>query len=86
VIVAKDPTSPNPLPQERFIFCVECGTQLENFCFSKTVNDLEAIRKTLAQCKKQGRFVGEYCSKLFIAGRNELGPPHDDEPPAEERP
>jgi hypothetical protein len=49
------------------IFCTECGATLENFCFSAGAEDLGAIRKTLAQCKKQGRFSGEFCSKLFIA-------------------
>ena len=49
------------------VYCTECGTTLENFCFSDGVNDLAAIRKTLAQCKKKGRFSGDFCSKLFIA-------------------
>ena len=49
------------------VFCTECGSTLENFCFSAGAGDLKAIRKTLAQCKKQGRFSGEFCSKLFIA-------------------
>lgn len=49
------------------VYCTECGTTLENFCFDRTAEDLQAIRKTLAQCKKQGRFSGEFCSKLFIA-------------------
>jgi hypothetical protein len=49
------------------IFCTECGATLENFCFSDGANDIAAIRKTLAQCRKQGRFTGDFCSKLFIA-------------------
>ena len=49
------------------IYCTECGATLENFCFSSAANDLTAVRKTLAQCRKQGRFSGDFCSKLFIA-------------------
>jgi hypothetical protein len=60
------------------IYCTECGATLENFCFSENAEDLGAIRKTLAQCRKQGRFTGEFCSKLFIAH------PEAAEGPAEE--
>jgi hypothetical protein len=49
------------------IYCTECGATLENFCFSSAAGDLGAVRKTLAQCRKQGRFSGDFCSKLFIA-------------------
>jgi hypothetical protein len=49
------------------IYCTECGATLENFCFSSGADDIAAIRKTLAQCKKKGRFSGDFCSKLFIA-------------------
>jgi hypothetical protein len=56
----------DPLSQ-RMVFCTECDATLENFCFSSSANDIEAIRKTLSQCKKQGRFTGDLCSKLFIA-------------------
>ena len=55
------------VPAGEEIYCTECGATLENFCFSSTADDLKAIRKTLAQCKKQGRFTGDFCSKLFIA-------------------
>ncbi|HUI10072.1 MAG TPA: hypothetical protein VL221_07070 [Bacteroidota bacterium] len=51
----------------RSVYCTECGATLENFCFSAGANDLDAVRKTLAQCRKQGKFSGEFCSKLFIA-------------------
>jgi len=51
----------------RRVFCTECGATLENFCFTGGADDIDAIRKTLAQCRKQGRFSGEFCSKLFIA-------------------
>ena len=57
------------------IFCTECGATLENFCFSGAANDLIAIRKTLAQCRKQGKFSGDFCSKLFIAHPEALADP-----------
>ena len=55
------------LLSQRVVFCTECDTTLENYCFAGSANDLESIRKTLSQCKKQGRFTGDLCSKLFIA-------------------
>ena len=65
-------------PAGREIYCTECGTTLENFCFSSAAGDLEAIRKTLAQCKKQGRFSGDFCSKLFIANPDALPDPDEE--------
>ena len=53
--------------RQRTIFCTECGVQLENFCFSQGLDNVEALKKNLAQCKKDGKFAGEFCSKLFIA-------------------
>jgi len=41
--------------------------QPEDFCLSAQAGDVEAVRKTLAQCKNTDRFVGEFCAKLFIA-------------------
>jgi hypothetical protein len=58
-------TGQNPPLKE--IFCTECNASLENYCFSNGVDDTEAIKKTLAQCKKSGKFVGEFCAKLFIS-------------------
>lgn len=63
---AHPPDEPDPLKQKT-IFCTECGVELENFCFSSNADDIEAIRKTLAQCKKKGKFAGGFCSKLFVA-------------------
>jgi hypothetical protein len=65
------------------IYCTECGATLENFCFSSAAEDLEAVRKTLAQCRKQGKFSGDFCSKLFIAHPEAVARPHeesDDDP------
>jgi predicted GNAT family acetyltransferase len=58
--------------ERAIIYCTECGAELENFCFSGSANDLAAIKKTLAHCRKEGKFVGDFCSKLFIAEAQEL--------------
>jgi len=63
------------------VYCLECGATLENFCFSEGADDLAAIRKTLAQCRKKGKFSGDFCSKLFIAHPDAVTVP-DDEPDA----
>ena len=64
--------------KEKQIFCTECDTYLENFCFSSEVENVEAIKKSLAQCKKKGKFVGEFCAKLFIGDSDTLGSIWDD--------
>ena len=64
--------------KEKQIFCTECDTYLENFCFSSEVENVEAIKKSLAQCKKKGKFVGEFCAKLFIGDSETLGSIWDD--------
>lgn len=72
------PGQTDPL-SERVIFCTECGETIENFCLSHGADDLHAIRKTLAQCKRSGRFTGDFCSKLFIAHPEAFeGPDPDD--------
>jgi len=60
------------LLKQKVIFCTECGKELENYCFSMGSKDINAIKKNLAQCKKTGKFAGEFCSKLFIAGDEDL--------------
>jgi hypothetical protein len=55
------------LLKQKVIFCTECGVDLTNFCFSERAKNPEAVRKNLAQCKKIGKFNGEFCSKLFIS-------------------
>ena len=65
--VRKEKTVQDDPLDQRMIFCTTCGSTIENFCFSSGADDLKAVRKTLAQCKSQGRFSGDFCSKLFIA-------------------
>lgn len=60
------------LLKQKVIFCTECGAELENYCFEKGPDDTEAIKKNLAQCRKNGKYAGEFCSKLFIASDEDL--------------
>jgi len=60
------------LLMQKVIFCTECGVELQNFCFSGRANDPKLIRKNLAQCRKNGKFAGEFCSKLFIVDDTNL--------------
>jgi hypothetical protein len=60
------------LLQQKVIFCTECGVQLTNFCFTERAKDPDAVRKSLAQCKKTGKFNGEFCSKLFISNDDNM--------------
>lgn len=50
------------------IFCTACGDTLDEFCFSEGANDVKAIVQRMIVCKKEGRFSGHFCAKLFIAG------------------
>jgi hypothetical protein len=69
------------LLKEKEVFCTECNARLENFCFSNGVDNPEAIKKTLAQCKKNGKFIGEFCAKLFISDSEMLDSLWEKEPP-----
>ena len=60
------------LLNQKIIFCTQCDAELENYCFQNSSNDIEAIKMNLVQCKKKGKFTGEFCSKLFIAGNENL--------------
>lgn len=51
---------------QKVIFCTECDHELDNFCLSDKINDVEALKKTSAQCLKNGKNNGGFCSKLFI--------------------
>jgi hypothetical protein len=50
------------------VYCTQCGEELENFCFSPDADDIKSIEKRHANCKKTGKFKGEICSRLYIAG------------------
>jgi len=48
-------------------FCTECGEQLDEFDMSPVSKDIRAVRANHENCKKSGKYRGEFCSKLFIS-------------------
>ena len=60
------------LLNQKVIFCTECGVELQNYCFNGNIDNVESIKKNLAQCQKSGKFKGDFCSKLFIADDHNL--------------
>ncbi len=48
-------------------FCTDCETDLENFCFSFEINNLDVLKKKVEHCRLNGRLDGTFCAKLFIA-------------------
>ncbi len=55
------------LRKKGIIFCTECETDLENFCFSVESYNLVGLKKRVEQCRLEGRLEGSFCAKLFIA-------------------
>jgi hypothetical protein len=53
----------------RFL-CTACGESLDEFCFSEGADDVKAIIQRMATCKKEGKFEGHFCARLFIASSN----------------
>jgi len=63
------------------IFCTECNATLGKLIASHMEwITLRRSRKTLAQCKKSGKFVGEFCAKLFISNPEMLDSLWEKEP------
>jgi hypothetical protein len=53
--------------KKNIIFCTECGRELDFFAFSENTKDKETLKQKFANCRENGKFKGEFCSKLFIA-------------------
>jgi hypothetical protein len=52
---------------EEIKYCTECGEELNDYCFSDDVNDLEKLKEHHENCKTTKKFKGDVCSRLFIA-------------------
>jgi hypothetical protein len=67
--------------EHKIVFCTECGSKLDNFCFDDGAADVEAIKKHMEECKREGRYRGDVCSRVFIADETkiDLFPPLPDE-------
>jgi hypothetical protein len=58
--------------EPKVIFCTECGTELDAFSLKEKAEDIDSVRKNTHNCKKIGKFKGEFCSKLFMADETNL--------------
>ena len=50
------------------MFCTKCGESLEDFWREDGAGDIKAIIQRMARCKAEGRFHGQFCARLWIAG------------------
>jgi hypothetical protein len=49
------------------LFCIQCGSDLENFWLSHKTEEYADVLKHHFECQRTGKFKGSMCSKLFIA-------------------
>jgi len=67
-------TRKNNLKKNEFVssvkFCTECGAVLEDYSLKKTSKDEISALERFHNCRKSGKFKGEFCSRLFIAENN----------------
>jgi hypothetical protein len=52
----------------RRVLCVACGDELDQFAFSPDATNVKAVVKRYAACREKGKFKGQFCARLFIAG------------------
>ncbi len=52
---------------QKVVFCTECGDKLDEFCFHETASDVESVKKHMEGCKREGRYRGDMCARMFIA-------------------
>jgi len=60
------------IPENNGTFCIECGTDLDLFCFTVKAGNRKAVFKNHEKCVRTGKFSGEFCSKMFIASDSML--------------
>lgn len=61
------------------VYCADCGMELDNFALSEMITDYKLLVKKFASCKKDGKFTGDLCSKIFEAVKgDEANPPEED--------
>jgi hypothetical protein len=49
------------------LFCTQCSENLEEFCFSPKLGNLDLLRAAALRCTATGVRRGRVCAKLFIA-------------------
>lgn len=47
-------------------FCTECGKSLDDFALENPTHDKDELKSRFKHCMEEGRFKGDFCSKLFI--------------------
>jgi hypothetical protein len=62
------PKSKKPI---RFL-CTACGDELNEFAFDHRTSDMKSLVQGFANCKETGKLAGLYCSKMYIAGGDEM--------------
>jgi hypothetical protein len=58
--------------EENVVFCTECGEKLNNFCFDDTASNVDSVKKHMEECKREGRYKGDMCARVFIADDHNL--------------
>lgn len=57
---------------ENPLFCTECDKELDAFWQTKKSTNPNAVRLNHENCKRIGKFKGDFCSKLFIIDKGTL--------------
>jgi hypothetical protein len=64
-----------PAAKHSRVFCTECGESLQNYWLDDGTSDVKAIIQRMARCKAEGRFHGNFCARLWIAGSDSFQRP-----------
>ncbi|OGU35921.1 MAG: hypothetical protein A2068_14340 [Ignavibacteria bacterium GWB2_35_6b] len=64
--------------RENAVYCADCGMELDNAALSEMIKDYKLLVRKFASCKKEGKFTGDLCSKIFNAVNGE-----EENPPEE---
>lgn len=57
---------------ENPLFCTQCDKELDAFWMSNKSKNPDAVKNNHNNCRKTGKFKGEFCSKLFIIDKKTL--------------
>lgn len=57
---------------QKVVFCTECGDKLNEFWKDEIASDVDAVKKHMEGCKREGRYKGDMCARVFIADDTNL--------------
>lgn len=62
--------------KENAVYCADCGMELDTAALSEMIKDYKLLVRKFASCKKEGKFTGDLCSKIFntVIGEEENPP------------